>query len=98
MYEHTTKNLISEVLNGYSATVFAYGATGMTASSMLLKSSLGSGKTHTMIGNQTGGPGVMVLTMRDLFEMIEQNKSEKKIKVSISYLEVYPQRASLCLL
>ena len=41
-------------MSGYNATVFAYGATG-------------SGKTHTMIGNQCAGPGVMVLAMRFFF-------------------------------
>jgi len=76
VYEHTTLPLIDCVLNGYNATVFAYGATG-------------SGKTHTMIGNEKSGAGVMVLTMRDLFRAIEESKSEKKFQISISYLEVY---------
>jgi kinesin family protein 18/19 len=28
VYRHTTQDLISSVMNGYNATVFAYGATG----------------------------------------------------------------------
>lgn len=39
IYEETVKPLIRTVLNGYNATVFAYGPTG-------------TGKTHTMLGNQ----------------------------------------------
>jgi kinesin family protein 18/19 len=35
VYESTTKNLLESVINGYNATVFAYGATGC-------------GKTHTI--------------------------------------------------
>lgn len=35
VYEATTKSLLDSVLNGYNATVFAYGATGC-------------GKTHTI--------------------------------------------------
>ena len=35
VYESTTKNLLDSVLDGYNATVFAYGATGC-------------GKTHTI--------------------------------------------------
>ena len=35
VYEATTKNLLDSVLDGYNATVFAYGATGC-------------GKTHTI--------------------------------------------------
>ena len=37
IYEYTTKNLLSGVIEGFNATVFAYGATG-------------SGKTYTMLG------------------------------------------------
>eukprot|EP00026_Physarum_polycephalum_P002447 Phypoly_transcript_02453.p1 GENE.Phypoly_transcript_02453~~Phypoly_transcript_02453.p1 ORF type:complete len:837 (+),score=158.90 Phypoly_transcript_02453:78-2588(+) len=76
IYETTTKSLIPFVTNGFNATVFAYGATG-------------AGKTHTMIGNEVAGPGVMVLTMRDLFLEVEGNKADKNYKISMQYLEVY---------
>lgn len=56
VYNHTTKFLIDGVLDGYNATVFAYGATG-------------AGKTYTMLGTQTI-PGLMVLTLRDLFRKV----------------------------
>ncbi|EFA81602.1 kinesin family member 10 [Heterostelium album PN500] len=74
VFENTTKDVIKYVVNGFNATVFAYGATG-------------AGKTHTMIGNEKSGPGVMVLTMRDLFEEVEKNNN--KLKISMSYLEIY---------
>lgn len=43
---------------------------------------LGAGKTHTMIGNDIAGPGVMVLTMRDLFLEVENSKADKNYKIS----------------
>ena len=36
VYEHTAKPLIEFVLNGYNATVFAYGATGTVCHRRLL--------------------------------------------------------------
>tara|TARA_R110002050_G_scaffold164395_3_gene294423 strand:+ start:184 stop:471 length:288 start_codon:yes stop_codon:yes gene_type:complete len=61
--------------------VFAYGATG-------------SGKTHTMIGNHSAGPGVMVLAMRDLYEAMELSKNDDKgnplsYKLEMTYMEIY---------
>lgn len=47
------QGLISGVLRGLNATVFAYGATG-------------SGKTHTMVGVPED-PGLMILSMNDIF-------------------------------
>jgi kinesin family protein 18/19 len=47
----------------------------------------GSGKTHTMIGNNAQ-PGVMVLTMNNLFRRMEENL-DRIYDVKISYLEVY---------
>ncbi|GAM24679.1 hypothetical protein SAMD00019534_078540 [Acytostelium subglobosum LB1] len=77
VYENTTRDVITSIMNGYNATVFAYGATG-------------AGKTHTMIGNERSGPGVMVLTMRDLFEALDKQASgTKKYKISMSYMEIY---------
>ncbi|CAB4045030.1 kinesin KIF18A, partial [Paramuricea clavata] len=73
IFHHTTKTIIDGVLNGYNCTVFAYGATG-------------AGKTHTMLGNDKM-PGVMFLTVMDLFKRIEEMKHEKTCEVAVSYLE-----------
>ena len=56
VYEATTKNLLDSVLDGYNATVFAYGATGC-------------GKTHTITGTAQQ-PGIIFLTMQELFEKV----------------------------
>jgi kinesin family protein 18/19 len=44
-----------------------------------------------MIGTSQA-PGIMVLTMNDLFEAIKKNENEKQYKLSISYLEVYNEQ------
>ena len=44
-------------MNGYNATVFAYGPTG-------------TGKTYTMLGNQDV-MGISVLTIKDIFEFMK---------------------------
>lgn len=75
VYEATTRSLLESVLDGYNATVFAYGATGC-------------GKTHTITGTAQQ-PGIIFLTMQDLFEKIEERKHEKVTEVSLSYLEIY---------
>ncbi|KAK0648999.1 kinesin motor domain-containing protein [Cercophora newfieldiana] len=75
VYEGTTKNLLDSVLDGYNATVFAYGATGC-------------GKTHTITGTAQH-PGIIFLTMQELFEKIGERSDEKQTEVSLSYLEIY---------
>ena len=75
VYEATTRNLLDSVLDGYNATVFAYGATGC-------------GKTHTITGT-VQQPGVIFLTMQELFERISERSEEKVTEVSLSYLEIY---------
>lgn len=75
IFNHTTKTIIDGVLNGYNCTVFAYGATG-------------AGKTHTMLGNGVQMPGVMFLTMMDLYNRIGEMEKEKTCEVAVSYLEV----------
>ncbi|KAL4775601.1 P-loop containing nucleoside triphosphate hydrolase protein [Aspergillus nidulans var. acristatus] len=75
VYEATTRSLLDSVLDGYNATVFAYGATGC-------------GKTHTITGTPQQ-PGIIFLTMQELFERIEERKSEKHTELSLSFLEIY---------
>jgi kinesin family protein 18/19 len=75
VYEGTTKGLLDSILDGYNATVFAYGATGC-------------GKTHTITGTSQQ-PGIIFLTMQELFEKIQDRSDEKVTEVSLSYLEIY---------
>ncbi|NXX57410.1 KI18B protein, partial [Scopus umbretta] len=58
--------------------VFAYGATG-------------AGKTYTMLGSERS-PGIMYLTMVDLYKRIEARKEEKNCEVLVSYQEVYNEQ------
>jgi kinesin family protein 18/19 len=74
VYDNSSKFLIQGVIQGFNATVLAYGATG-------------AGKTYTMLG--TGKePGIMVRSLGDLFSLISSMK-EKDFKVKLSYVEVY---------
>ncbi|KUJ24560.1 kinesin-domain-containing protein [Mollisia scopiformis] len=75
VYEATARGLLDSVLEGYNATVFAYGATGC-------------GKTHTITGTAQQ-PGIIFLTMQELFEKISERSDEKHTEVSLSYLEIY---------
>lgn len=95
VYAHTTKFMIQGVLDGFNATVFAYGQTG-------------AGKTHTMIGDASK-PGIMVQTLRDLFAASRKGNGKGSSihiclvfclfvcivyfsamhKVTVSFLEVY---------
>jgi kinesin family protein 18/19 len=54
IYLNATKQLVKVVLNGYNATIFAYGVTG-------------AGKTHTMIGYENE-PGLMFYTINEIFD------------------------------
>ncbi|KAI4489205.1 hypothetical protein M0804_004703 [Polistes exclamans] len=75
VYENTTKNLVQDVLNGYNATVFAYGATG-------------AGKTHTMVGTSSE-PGIMVRALNDIFLTTRQLSNNIEFTVTMSYVEIY---------
>jgi kinesin family protein 18/19 len=74
VYAKTTKFLVAGVMEGYNATVFAYGATG-------------SGKTHTMLGN-AASPGLMPSTLRDLWGSIGKYSS-RSYTVTMNYVEIY---------
>ena len=62
------------IIEGFNATVFAYGATG-------------AGKTYTMLGTQSE-KGIMPRAVSDLFKMLQIFKN-KEFKIQISYIEIY---------
>ena len=74
IFNNTTKFLINGVVNGYNATVFAYGATG-------------AGKTYTMLGNDEN-PGIMPFTLKELFNEIKLYP-QREFKIKLWYLEIY---------
>lgn len=74
-YQKCISNIISGVVQGLNATVFAYGSTG-------------SGKTYTMVGSQHD-PGLMVLSLHTIFDLIKREKGSDEFEVTCSYLEVY---------
>ena len=47
-----------------------------------------SGKTYTMVGTPSD-PGLMVLSLNTIFDMIKCDKSSDDFEVTCSYLEVY---------
>ena len=75
VFEKTSKGLVSGVLDGYNASVFAYGATG-------------AGKTHTMLGSLEE-PGIMVKTLHEIYGAMEADFQDSKFKVTLSYVEIY---------
>ena len=74
IFNNTTKFLINGVVNGYNASVFAYGATG-------------AGKTYTMLGSDEN-PGIMHYTLKELFNEIKLYP-EREFKIKLWYLEIY---------
>jgi kinesin family member 18/19 len=84
VFTHTAKPLLDGVLDGFNATVFAYGATGC-------------GKTHTIrcvlwfnvdVSGTPDAPGLIYLTTQELFERCDA-LTEKKVEISLSFLEIY---------
>eukprot|EP01018_Ginkgo_biloba_P002785 Gb_10693 [translate_table: standard] len=75
VYGTMISSMLAGVLQGLNATIFAYGATG-------------SGKTYTMAGTPED-PGLMVLSLRTIFDLIAKEESMHEFEVTCSYLEVY---------
>ncbi|SPO23037.1 related to kinesin [Ustilago trichophora] len=75
VFEETCKPLLDGILNGYNASVFAYGATGC-------------GKTHTISGTPQD-PGLIFLTMKELYNRIQDARDDSDVQIRLSYLEIY---------
>lgn len=81
VYEHTAKPAVMSALEGYNATVLAYGQTG-------------TGKTYTMEGFQFSGQhpdrGIVPRAMEEIFKYIEHCPNGKTaFMVRASYLQIY---------
>ncbi|OQR99010.1 kinesin family member 19 [Achlya hypogyna] len=87
VYSRTVKNIIPTILDGYNATIFAYGATG-------------AGKTHTMMGSERDGSsmdelidpeyedgspralpvdGIIPQSLSDIFRLIHERQVDEKV-------------------
>ncbi|TCD67000.1 kinesin-like protein Klp5 [Steccherinum ochraceum] len=75
VYQNTAKPLLKNLLDGFNATIFAYGATGC-------------GKTHTISGTDDD-PGIIYLTMADLFAEIDDRREDHNVDVVVTFLEIY---------
>ncbi|KAI9015324.1 P-loop containing nucleoside triphosphate hydrolase protein [Phycomyces nitens] len=74
LYQAGVKSLIDQAMDGYNATVFAYGQTA-------------SGKTYTMMRNEQE-PGVIPRAVNEVFENIRKT-TNKEFLLRVSYLEIY---------
>ena len=81
VYENTAKHSVLSVLEGYNATILAYGQTG-------------TGKTYTMEGFKysAGDPqrGIVPRSMEEIFRFIQMQSSQNTtFMVRASYLQIY---------
>ena len=78
-YDSTCQGVISNVLQGYNATVLVYGQTG-------------AGKTYTMTGGENFKTrGLIPRAITDLFFELS-HIPEKAFDVSVTYIEIYNER------
>jgi len=75
IYSSLGSEVLQKVLRGYNSALFCYGQTS-------------SGKTFTMHGIRPGNPGIVPMTIQDLFNHI-QNTPHKEFLLRCSYLELY---------
>lgn len=78
IYEDTSSPIITDVLEGYNGTIFAYGQTG-------------TGKTHTMTGKEDDHKerGIMPRAFEDIFKGVEGDSVKTQFLIRASYLEIY---------
>eukprot|EP00835_Amoeboradix_gromovi_P003356 NODE_218_length_14160_cov_0.274874.p3 type:complete len:639 gc:universal NODE_218_length_14160_cov_0.274874:2053-3969(+) len=76
IFQHLCQPLLMDVMNGYHATIFAYGATG-------------AGKTYTITGVKED-PGIIFQSLDYLFAKLPT--MQKAFQVEISYLEIYNEQ------
>ncbi|KAL9978810.1 hypothetical protein ACROYT_G016376 [Oculina patagonica] len=81
VYDKCVEPLVKSCMEGYNATVFAYGQTS-------------SGKTYTIGGTNSAGLleeeyGVILRAVKQMFQIMEENKHKTEFVVTVSYIEIY---------
>eukprot|EP00978_Attheya_sp_CCMP212_P012803 scaffold31989_cov54-Attheya_sp.AAC.6 len=79
LYKESISDVVTSAMEGYHASVFAYGQTS-------------TGKTYTMSGTRQD-PGVVPLAVRDCFRYIRHNASkDREFLFRVSYMEIYNEQ------
>ena len=76
IFEELFKPNIYHVLNGINMTIFAYGQTS-------------TGKTYTMQGEFPNNPGIIPLTLEEIFDQIKKDKDIIDSQIGVSFIEIY---------
>ena len=79
-YKLTGHLLVDKVLEGYNATIFAYGQTG-------------AGKTHTMMGTQEN-PGIMLSMTQEILSRYQRQNEDQlgQAGIEASFIEIYEEK------
>jgi kinesin family protein 18/19 len=80
--------LCDGVLNGYNATVFAYGATGAGKTYTYYKEYFILIIVNRMLGVEEN-PGIMFHTLKELFNRMMDFKMDRNYTIRVSFLEIY---------
>lgn len=82
VFEDAAAPLIKDVMQGYNATIFAYGQTS-------------SGKTHTMEGPNIydeNKRGIIPRSVYAIFDGVSQSDANIEFTLKVSYIEIYMER------
>lgn len=82
VFDHVARPVVQDLMDGYNATIFAYGQTS-------------SGKTYTMEGASIDDPqlrGIIPRTATEIFNNVLAADENMEFIVKVSYIEIYMER------
>ena len=75
MFYDSLEPYISDLLNGFNVTAFAYGATS-------------AGKTFSIFG-PPNSPGLLSLTVQQIYNTVEREYRGRDYKITFSFIEIF---------